>query len=426
MDVKDLPKTISVDVEYYNSTEKGKLENYSSADLIKKVAGRAIEVPTVDFLTYYIFYKKTPGKDGFSNFDELSDKFSHALSDLDGYFSFDADSLRTNEGENFRNTAVSERIGEAIGISVVNKIHGLTRADWNKIDEIRGTSAKKTFDYEYEIGSDGKNIIHIENKGSLVDDNSRKCTNISKHKSNIVNKKVKIRADKAYPYPSDIMYGTIGAIDSETKRNAKCWLLDPEPEEIDIDPLKLRLLNRYDYLLSIIRMISPRSQLTTALTTRFYDLAAIMDFKALDGLPVRMANGEKFSHYDGEYVSSPLYAGNKSRLSKGNSIGKVVAYGEEQLLYLGIDMDVVNTLVTQDFEKIIQYSNKQRIHMDSVRCSFGVTQRRQLSNQLESYFGYDQTVLEKKKDYVFYEANANVVSFQEGLLFAVLENNSDR
>ena len=109
--------------------------------------------------------------------------------------------------------------------------------------------------------------------------------------------------------------------------------------------------------------------------------------------------------------------------SKGGSIGKVVAYGDEQLLYFGIDMTVVNLLVTQDFEKIMKYSNKQRAHTDSVRCSFGLTQQRRLGNHLESYFGYDKSVLENKKDYIFYEASANVVSFQEGLLFAVLDNN---
>ncbi len=70
---------------------------------------------------------------------------------------------------------------------MVNKVHGLSRADWNKLDEIRGAEPKKTFDYE--IGSDCENIIHIENKGSLVEDNSIKHQNISNHKSNIVDKK---------------------------------------------------------------------------------------------------------------------------------------------------------------------------------------------------------------------------------------------
>jgi hypothetical protein len=44
------------------------------------------------------------------------------------------------------------------------------------------------------------------------------------------------------------MYGTLGVIDGDTERNAECWLLDPDADIIDIDPLKLRLLNRYDYL----------------------------------------------------------------------------------------------------------------------------------------------------------------------------------
>lgn len=431
MDINNLPATIKIDVEYYDSTEKVKLENYISADLIKSVAGHTIEIPTVDFLTYYIFYKKTPGKEGFSTFDDLSKRFSDSLTELDGYFTFDDGSLRTNVGENYTDTATSERIGEAIGLSVVNEIHGLNRADWNKIDEIRGAAPKKTFDYEYEyeVGSDGKNIIHIENKGSLVNDNSRKPPSISNHKSNIVTKKVKIRADKSYPYPSNLMYGTIGAIDSEKKRNAKCWLLDPDPEEIDIDPMKLRLLNRYDYLLNIILMISPRSHLTTALTNRFHDLAAIKDYQALDGLPVRMASGKKFSLYDGDYTNSPLHAGNKSRLSEGDSIGKVVAYGDEQLLYLGIDMYALNAMVNQDFEQVVQYSNKQRSSRDSVQCSFSMAQQRKLSRQLELYSRYSEPSMlipsGPSSGTVSYNIDANIVSFREGLLFAVLDTKNN-
>ena len=67
----------------------------------------------------------------------------------------------------------TERIGVALGLCVVNEIHGLTAADWKKIPEAPGKGGHPTFDFEISTASTGTNFIQTENKGSTIADNSQ-------------------------------------------------------------------------------------------------------------------------------------------------------------------------------------------------------------------------------------------------------------
>ena len=134
--------------------------------------------------------------------------------------------MYTAEYQGDPNTSKSpteSKIGPSVGLSVINRVHGLSDADWDKLKELPGRNGKPTFDYK--VASDGSNIIQVENKGSYVDDNRKKSSAISNHKKNIKDKKRKIaslEAQNNYPYPAALRYGTITAVDSRTNTVAKC------------------------------------------------------------------------------------------------------------------------------------------------------------------------------------------------------------
>ncbi len=53
---------INIDVDFYDSHEKQELLNYPSRTELQQIVNSGGTVSTTDFLTYYLFYKKRPGK----------------------------------------------------------------------------------------------------------------------------------------------------------------------------------------------------------------------------------------------------------------------------------------------------------------------------------------------------------------------------
>ena len=182
---------VQVEVRYYDDEQKEKLLFYPSAKKQKEIVDGTIKIPTEEFLTYYLFHKKRPGKVGFRSYSELGSKIGVALADLEGFIQFNGDSISVPEDVGYQDNAIAEHIGESIGLSVINRIHGLTEADWDKIPEIRGSKGEKTFDYQ--VASDGKNTIEVETKGSCPYDSAVKTSSIRSHKRSILEKKTAIK-----------------------------------------------------------------------------------------------------------------------------------------------------------------------------------------------------------------------------------------
>lgn len=151
-------KTVKVQVEYYDDHEKTKLLAYPSATEIQKtVQSSPIEISIEEFLTYYLFYNKRPGKRGYGSYEELRTNIRRALTELDGWVLFNGISICSEADALPQDIRITEKIGEAIGLSVVNRIHGLTAADWDRIPPKGGQGAPPVFDYQ--TASDGKNIM---------------------------------------------------------------------------------------------------------------------------------------------------------------------------------------------------------------------------------------------------------------------------
>lgn len=76
---------IAITADFYDSTETAKLRNSARASEISALVNIVFSVPLAEFLTYYLFYKKRPGKAGFRNYSEISQKTDRVLSDLDDF-----------------------------------------------------------------------------------------------------------------------------------------------------------------------------------------------------------------------------------------------------------------------------------------------------------------------------------------------------
>jgi hypothetical protein len=349
--------TIRVDVAFYDEVEKERLLRYPTGSVMKELVKRPIDVPTSEFLSYFLFHRRRPGMLGYQSPAAIGKKLDVALSILDAGIEFNGHSICTAEGVLQQLTEISEHTGEAIGLSVVSRIHGLTEADWTPIEERRGRGASPTFDFQ--LASNGQHFVQVENKGSSVIDNRILADAIRAQKRRISEKKSKLRelGEKGSdPYPARLRYGTITAVDRRKDGNARCLLTDPPPGEIDDNPRRFRLLRRMRFLRDWISFVSVRSQLASALSTRVADFEAMRDPFELDRVPLRKGNGERFEFVPSNIVRphSSFFA-NKSRVTDGPAGGVVLQLSTRELFLAGIREELVTIASDQSFEGIAAY-----------------------------------------------------------------------
>ncbi len=163
---------VAVAVDYYDEDHRQMLLCYRTAGRIETIVRNGIRIPTSEFLTYYLFHRKRPGLPGFRGYEEVSWHIDKALNDLNGFVSFNHSSISIPAGVGEQVPHITEYIGESIGLSVVNRIHGLTEADWSRINPKHGVTDSPRFDYQF--ASDGISVIQVENKGSSVTINTEK------------------------------------------------------------------------------------------------------------------------------------------------------------------------------------------------------------------------------------------------------------
>ncbi len=54
-------ESVRVDVSFYDENERQKLLRYPTAPAIERLTTAPIDVPTAEFLTYYLFHRKKIG-----------------------------------------------------------------------------------------------------------------------------------------------------------------------------------------------------------------------------------------------------------------------------------------------------------------------------------------------------------------------------
>lgn len=359
--------TISIAVACYDEAERRKLSRFPTAHAIAQLDGSEIEVPTTEFLTHYILRRKRAGVPGFRDYRELGLRIETSLRDLEGMIAFDGSSIRMGEGSDELDPHVTERVGEAIGLSVVNRIHGLTEADWGRVPSRGGARARPSLDFE--VGSDGHHLVQVETKGSYVPRNDLKASTVSNHKASILGKKAALASDAQSADASKVLrYGTITVIGDGT-HPLRCWLLDPPPEGVGLVPGRARVLSRIAFLRDWIAFVSPRSSLAVALANRLSDLQAISDPWELDGLPLRRADGEmlSFASTYGPVERSTFFAG-KSVVTDGPHGGVMIQGYGPRLFFVGIRDALVQLALEQRFSEITSYRAEVGVIRKRIEC----------------------------------------------------------
>lgn len=367
--------TIVVDVQFYDTEEKRKLLDYHTAAVMQRLVADPIEVPKAEFLTYYLFHRIKLGTADYQDYQSVAKRLYLWLGAIGECIDYQGNSVRTPEGAARQLTEVSEHIGEAIGLAVMNRIHGLTEADWRPIPEQRGRGAAPSFDFQ--LASDGESFIQVETKGSSVYDNRVLSEAVKAQKRKIDEKKQKLSALTKQgndPHPASLRYGTLTAVDARENGNIRCWLTDPPPEPVDDTPQRFKLLNRMRHLRDWIAFISPRSPLAAAVATRVADLEAMANPFELGGVPLRRGSGEPFQFEPFNFATRrhSTFMASKSRVTDGPAGGVVVQLSGSELLFLGIREQLLTLATNQEFQDIERYKADVDSLNKIVECTFSV------------------------------------------------------
>lgn len=89
-----LPATTKVSVDFYDDINRDLLFKSPAGAMYRDSHfPKILEVPTVELLTYYLFYKKRPGAVGYSSYQEIKPKYRNALVEFDGIVKFTGNSI---------------------------------------------------------------------------------------------------------------------------------------------------------------------------------------------------------------------------------------------------------------------------------------------------------------------------------------------
>ena len=411
-------ESIKIAVDYYSDDDANKLHKYSSKDEIETVISRRnIEIPKEEFLTYFLLYLKGSGVPEYGNYKAVEEYISDAYSQMRHLIIFNGQSLSAAPQLTDAHTSLPEHIGEAVGLSVISRIHSFNEADWCPIKKMKGADALKTFDFQ--IASTGSKIIQVENKGSIVDDNTKKSDPIYAHKASIKEKKdalEKLSKESKDPNPANLRYGTIAAVDRRPESIIKSWLTDPPPELILIDPKLLRLFIRLRFLSGWITFFSPRSQFATALATRINCLEKIQNPFELDNSPLKKVNGDEFNFPPFLFLDREFsFFSNKSHVTDGPAGGIILKISEKELFFLGMQEDLISLASQQNFIDIMNFDFPYGTVEKTIECNISRSRFSDMNLILP-----DSIQLKRKKDYIKLNLKGEIHYSSSGLVFGIL------
>ena len=212
------------------------------------------------------------------------------------------------------------------------------------------------------------------------------------------------------------MYGSIAALDQRKDSVVKCWLVDPEPGGRNIQPQKLRLINRIRLLYDWISFISPRSQLASALATRITTLETIENPFELDGIQLKKGTGENF-----DFVPTSIFGhhsswmANKSKVTDGPAGGTVFQLSKDALFFLGIRESLLTLSAQQNFKDILEYKEVAGALRKTIECVVSKGRYKMLDIP-------DKIILDEEEHggYYYFKMKGQMHYSPEGLVFGVL------
>lgn len=222
----------------------------------------------------------------------------------------------------------------------------MTVADWTRIPKL----AIKHLDFE--IASDGKRVVQEEAKGTVVENNRKKPSGVSNHAADIAEKKKGTNdatQNQTDPFPAMIRYGTIAAIDANSSHNVRCWVLDPEPAQLEGSPKDMRVIKRLQFMLNVLTLLVPYAEITLQLKSRV--TAMVSDNKrSFDSVPLEVGVAPPNSSAERCFLFRNV---RDKAVSKNEPFGGVLfpATRASPTMFIGIRMDLLHVIVRQGFRR---------------------------------------------------------------------------
>jgi hypothetical protein len=323
---------IEIVVDYYDAHHKTKLSKHSNAARIASLVAEGLKIGEAEFVTYAMFTQQKD-HDGYRTYQELKTIFPEELPGFRRHFDLAAGTLRARFGGDDMQKHQTERAGVAGALLVMNRIFDLHEADWHKIPE----SGLK--DLDFLLASTGSGYIEVEAKGSVVQ-SAQMRAEVSHAKGEIGEKKAAQRADGN----KNDLFGVITAIPTSANEKARCWLLDPPAQPVDMPPAKYKILARLNYYLESIARFS-QMRMLIALSNRIATLRRLDNYIALDELPLVDSRGEPFRFH-------PSLEQYKTMLLKDKVVGRAFPISGTEFFFYGFDVAIFDLLTVQNFESI--------------------------------------------------------------------------
>ncbi len=345
---------IHLDVKYGSDHDRKSLESLPVCENMSTVVRNGIAVPVEQFIGNGLY--REPRATHRLGSRALRGLVADRMGKIIDYFDLSSGTVRSRSTAGHDNLAeVTELIGVAGAISVVDALYGTTAADWQRL---RSTSNDKTLDFERI--SNGTLTATVEAKARL------KQENLSKAAASIRAKKLAHQNRFSEP-----LFGIVTVPGQHPGRNAVCHLYDPESPLPAENPKKYQIVNR---LLFYYRVLSSFSEsfLLQAIAQRIRDLEALPDHSLLDGVPLVNRHGDKMT------VPSSIEQATAG-MPRLELVGDLYYdVRRKSFLLFGLRRSAVEVIIAQTFSRIGAYQDDAPLTLAQETTVIASVSRKQL------------------------------------------------
>ena len=410
-------QSINLSVEYYDTAQRTLFQGFPNATTLNNLVQNGITISRDEFLSYMMFTEQMD-RNGFRTYSDLQGRIQSRLGDIDDFLSFNNGSVQARIiGNDMMQIGFTERIGVALGLCVVNMIHGLTTADWKKIPTAPGRKGHPTFDFEIPIASTGANFIQAENKGSTITDNSQQNNSVQAHYSGIQGKKKYVRKEEQQrhiPIHQNLFYGTIGVLDNRENSIAKVWLVDPPAFGIEMEPKKYKLLARLRYYLDEFKNIGVKDKIIKALVKRIEEIENSSEYLKFDNVPLDY----KYPRAYHLFMDGKMFAA----VDNNEAFGRIfiVELKQNVLPFLiAFPKALLRIIILQNFDSILNYEYSPDFISENVQVLMRLGDKDLVEQKLPVNLKF---ILNERKKYYESTYFGKVSHSTDGRIFGLLNN----
>ncbi len=340
---------LTLPVVAYDDKHLAQLLNGPRAANVSRLIQNGLVTTDSAILIHAMFTEQDSTRSGFRSHSELRGKALSRESLFRDYVSMERGTIfSTHDSSAAVARPQTERLGVASAVLTMNELLGITEADWERIPE---SSLQPTLDFGIRA-SDGSHIITVEAKGTIAESPTLRSSGSTSHaKTSIEEKKAAFRSGPRSA--ADEAYGVITAIGRSPDTPPAVYLLDPPVEPGLEDPQAFRLLNRLEYYLQHLGLIS-RFSMLIALRNRLGALRRIGNINILDKESLVRADGGRFF--------APAITGGGPFIEVEGVIGRVLldtartSNNETRPSpFVGFAREIFDVVASQDFARITQW-----------------------------------------------------------------------